>query len=673
MLFTVDILDRTYIAVDTARLELTARSWEGAAIGGPTLAVIEATGDVSALWATTAMLGYHVRIRNDAGTPVWWGMITGAQVMTGGASVSLALDDMRNRINVDYAFTDNDGAAQDGETGWAEHAASVRTYGAWEERVPLADTTPADATTKRDTWLKRTALPGPGVEWRGGDVGVRFDCRGYWSLLDNVYYPNALGKVEYDENTNIEHMLGWSLTAQWAIGFARKVAPMRIHDLKARFYDLTVGTQLDVTGSVLNNRTFTVTEVPSKPDADHVEYVTNDIFFSSDDEMYDNNKGFDVLTAGEMIYVSRYPTGTALNEGAYFLQGVDPHNIEVWPSTVLDEGTGLTIQFEQGHSLQVDEAVENEFPSAATVTLASRGVRVAESFQTGAPTAWLAHEVMVRAKKVGAPPGPLYVRIYADSAGVPGASLVESSIAAADVRTVLEWVTVKFPTPYLLQPATTYWIAVGGTTPGADCYTVGLTDDEDAQYAGGVCKVQLDGGSWVDRWDESPVSMPFQVWGHSDICNQVKAFAAYALPDFACVVRTNSGVLQRMWRDGKTRAGNEAQTLIDTGDANANRISVQVTPERMVIVGMEPELEGSNSADCLHYDVLTGELRRADGGPAEAGVLPTGQIVYLDNVETAGAPLSDTRRIFVERATFDAKDERLSLEPKGRRSPWESQ
>ena len=667
---TVEILDSEWHSIDLGRVTLVPRNWEAQATGGPTVATIDGTGDIHALWGATLWLGNHVRIRNAAGTPVWWGIITGATVRTPGAAVTVALDDMRNRINVDYSYIDADGATQDGETGWAEHARSVATYGAWEERVPLADVTLETAETRRDTWLKSAATLAPIVQWNGGDPGVQLECRGYWTLLNNVYYTNALGRVVYDESSNVEHMLGWSLTADWAIGFARKVSPMRIHDLKARLYDLTVGTKLDVTGSVLNNGSFTVTSVPSKPDADHVVYVTNDIFFSSADEMYDNLDGFGVLTAGEMIWVSRYPTGSMTNEGLYFLQGVDPHNIEVWPSTILDEGTGLTVQFEQGHSVQVEEAVENEFPSAATVTLASRGVRVAQSFQISGTTAWTASEIMVRARKIGTPADGLLVRLYSDSAGTPNAVLASATLAAADIRNVMEWVTVPFGTPYTLQPATTYWIAVSSNVTGASCYAVGLSDNEDAQYAGGACKVQILAGSWETRWGEA-VSMPFQVWGLSDTCTQVAAMAAYALPGFATTVRTASGTLQRYYRDGKQRALSEALDMINTGDSNGNRIAVMVSPDRLVVVGMEQDVNSADAGSCLHYDVLTGVLHRIDGGLAEAGLLPAGEVVYLDNSETAGALLAQTQRVFVDRAAWDAERGQLSLEPKGRRAPWE--
>jgi hypothetical protein len=111
--------------------------------------------------------------------------------------------------------------------------------------------------------------------------------------------------------------------------------------------------------------------------------------------------------------------------------------------------------------------------------------------------------------------------------------------------------------------------------------------------------------------------------------------------------------------------------MIETGDGDGNRIAVRVTHDRLVIVDMETPIEEGDAGECLHYDALSGELVRADGGLAEAGIVPAGQVIYLDNTETAGALLAQTRRMYVERATYDADSDRLSMEPRGRRTPWE--
>ena len=682
--FKALLYDRSFALMDTARLELAPMEWEAEAIGGPSYATVEATGDLHGLWAALGWLGCHLRIVNGAGTPVWWGMVTGLEMSTGAARVSLTLDEVCNRLNVVYSYDNADGEVEEGETGWAQDDASVARYGRLEERISKSDVDATVAAQKRATWLAQSATPQPVVEWADRAPGLTLRAVGYWQLLRRVYYANALGKVSYEESGNVEHMLGWRLEATWAIGFNRKVAGYRIHDLKARLFDVTVGTRLDVTGTTLNNASYTVTGAPSKPDADHVTYVTNDVFFSSADEMYDNLDGFGVLTAGEMIHVSRYPTGYITNQGFWYLQNVDPHNIEVWPSTVLDEGTGLTVLFEQGHSLTVEEAVNNENPGDAIHTLTSRGVRVAQSFRIEGDTAWLAGEVMVRARRIGSPSTALAARIYSDQAGSPHTLLAEGTVAAADVRTVTDWVTFTLGNEVLLAPNTDYWLTVAGhTSPanmGLDCYAVELNDNPETQYEGGALKLQTAAGPWEARWGE-PASMPFQVWGKSDTAAQIAAMALAGLPYATdAAVRTPSGVRQRFWRDGTRRAIDEIADMVETGSSAGVRLSVTVTPERVVLVGVEPAADDGTGP---RFDVKTGEMAQSVGGGVwEAGALPAGRFVSLDNVESTGDILGGLRAFLVDHAAASVGSSagssagekgraRVTLRGKGRRRPWE--
>lgn len=673
--FTVDILDRSYTPVHTGRLTLAAQTWEAEAIGGPSVATITGTGSPKALKAAENWLAYHVRIRNANRTVVWWGLITAVQRASRRALRETALDDMRNRLNVDYTYTDNDGASQEGETGWAEHAASVARYGRWEERISKADLDATAATAKRDQWLKAMALPQPMPEAGDNEPGLVLTCSGYWALLRNVYYANALGRLVYDAASTIEHLLGWKLADHDQIAFNRKVG-LKIHDLQARLGALVEGTRIDVTGTASNNASYTVTGA-ANPDLEYHTYTTNNVFFSSADEVYDNLGGFSVFDAGEMIFI----TGTdddddhAENDGLYILQTVEPGNIEVWPSTIQHSSTGQTVTFAQGHSVTVEEPPVNEFPGAATFTLRSRGVRVAQRFQIEGSVAWAVHEAQVRVRKVGAHPDPLQVRLYADSGGSPAATpLATGTLAASEIRTVAEWVTVAFDTPYALQPGTNYWLAVSGTDAGAlTCYALGLTDDPDAQYEGGAVKIQrYSDGGWETRWGDA-VSMPFQLWGKSPITTQVQAIAAYALPDCTVLVRSASSVVQRFWRDGKTRASDEADDLINTGDGNGNRLAVTVTADRMVFVGVETDPAAADSTLVLHFDEETGDLRRPAGGPVEEGLLPVGQVIWLDDTDAplTGSATGDGRRMFVERASYDAAEGRLRMEPRGRRAPWD--
>jgi hypothetical protein len=62
----IEILDSEWHAIDLGRVTLVPRNWEAQATGGPTVATIDGTGDIHALWGATLWLGYHVRIRNNS-------------------------------------------------------------------------------------------------------------------------------------------------------------------------------------------------------------------------------------------------------------------------------------------------------------------------------------------------------------------------------------------------------------------------------------------------------------------------------------------------------------------------------------------------------------------------------------------------------------------------------
>jgi hypothetical protein len=671
--FTVQIYDRNWTMLDLVGVDVAPVSWDAQATGGCIAATLRLTGTGSYLWNAAGWLGYHVRIINALGTPVWWGMISRATLTTGATRITIDAANVRNRILIDYSYEDGDGLSQEGVTAWGVNAASVARYGAMEERIPLSDTDPTAAASKRDTWLTKSALPQPSVEWDDSDPGLDLECMGYWPLLENVYYEDATGRIVYDESSNIEHLIGWSLSDVSSIGFDKKVAGYSIHDLHSRMYGVTVGTMIDITGTVNNNRSVTITGVPTAPDGDYVSLAARtDIFFASNDEIFSaDTTAFDKLRTGEMILV--WGTGNS-NSRFYWIQTIVPGDIEVYPSTVVDEAMGDNVSMQQGHHLTAKEFIYPEDPHDTNpFTLKSRGVRVAQSFQISGSTAWAAHEAMLRIRKVDSPPADLLVRLYSDVAGTPTTVLAQGTLTAANVKTVSEWVTIPFATPYTLQPSTTYWLAVSGYDAGsnAGAYTVALNDDSETQYAGGTCKIQIGSGAWETRWGEA-VSMPFQVWGKVDASTQLATIITTSSPYVTgSRVRALSGATSRQYKDGKQRAMYEAQELVDTGDPAGLRLSVDINEQRIAVIGVETAESSIDETLCPRFDVKTGRLNRADGGPMEPGVLPYGQTIMLDGTEDTHDAFSRLQRLTAESIAFDADNNTYRIDPKQRRQPWE--
>ena len=111
---------------------------------------------------------------------------------------------------------------------------------------------------------------------------------------------------------------------------------------------------------------------------------------------------------------------TAGDDGSYF---------RCW-QPLTTEGAGRNVTIVRGHALRVREALADESPSGAAVTLRAYGQKVAQGFQVAG--SWAAGRVALRASKTapaGAPADGLVVKLCADDGGAPGTVLASGTIA----------------------------------------------------------------------------------------------------------------------------------------------------------------------------------------------------------------------------------------------------
>ena len=653
MSFTVDILDHQYSPVSTQRLKLTPASYSSQAIGGPLEAIVDVAGDMLACWDVLNWLRYYVIIRNGNHTPVWWGVITRAEVQTAFSKVGVTIEDMRNRIIVDYTYDDAGGVPQSAETAWAEDAASIARYGRREERISLADTPVTMAEQKRDAWLAQVQGPVASIEMGEGEPSAVLTCAGLWSTLEWKFYANSYGREVYDESDDIEHLLGWGLTSTF-IGFRNSA----IHDLYARLGNLINGGKVAVTGSWSNNTTMTVAQPPGEG-GQIVLGPSTTISFDPNDDIMDSIAWLGVFEAEEMILV----TGSVDNDGYYWVKTTGHERIEVTGGLAIidSEAAGAAVTIYQGHKATVDETVVDERPGNTT-TLTALGTKLAQSFLM--PSSWSVYEVMVRCKRIGTPSDNLKCGIY--SGATPTTMLAEATVAGSSLVEDSAWVTWNFGTPPALTAGSTYWIVVERTGSNAHdaCYVVGINSEKG--YANGALKI-WNGSSWVDRWEDA--DMPFQLWGQEQSSSQIDAILRDSGQFLAEVLVVDaSGVWKRQYRDGTRRALAEVEELMETGTTSERRYVATVTPERLALVKAEPDATDSDPA----LSVVTGRLRQAAGGPWEPGVLPVGRWVQVvDAPPFVGLAMQSLSPIFVERADYDVAGDRMTLEPRGRTLPWD--
>ena len=668
MNFSVILFDSLGHAVETSGLTLSPTMWEATAVGGPSGAEVDVSGELGAIWDLFTHIGGRIHILNDMGTVVWWGRVARVVLSTGASQVSLSLEEVRNRINIDYTYKDSDGAPQSDETGWMQDDWSVYRYGWFEERVSLPETTEVAALQTQFSWLTQVSVPEPTVEW-ADDVGSilgQLECWGEWKSLEYVYYSNPLGREIYDESSDLEYLLNWEVVTATA-GFGKKVGGKRIHDYGGKLSKAVRGMMIDVTGSMYNNRSFTIDSVPTI-DPPTATYSSTAIFYSSADELYDPTSGFGSFEPPEMILITGSDgEGYADNDGWYFIQTKqDNGNIEVWPSTILDSAPGAGSTVSRGHSMTVEEEVVDETPNGV-VTMKSRGSRIAQKFRISETVGWGANEVLVRARREGVPAGNLHLQLHSDSAGVPGAVLSSVMVSSSFVGTKIDWVTFTLPATIDLVPGTDYWLSIGSSATASHLtyYSVGINSNKETQYDLGAVKILL-GASWVDSWLPE-VSVPFQIWGTLDIALQIQAIIYDGLSWVdRVVVRNLTGIQTRYYRDGKSKSASEIESLLKVGTAEGVRLLADVTLAGEAIVSIDPPDDGPT------YDVLTGVLKHSSGAAWEPGVLPAGRIVILDNVETSIQTLSSLGTFLVDRARVLMLDgvPKISLFPVGRVPPW---
>lgn len=643
--FTVDLLDHNRNPVTTA-LQLRPVRYRAVARGGYDRAEIAVAGDASALWDVLGWLGYHVQIRNEQGTVVWAGMVVDATVAHGLLSVGLSLERMANRIRVAYTKELPSGRSERQNTDWAENVESVARYGQKEHKVSDGDTTQAKAEATRDTELGKRAAPTKTIslDSDGAAPGASLICAGLWQSLDWRYYEDLSGVIRHEENGDIEHLLGWALTAG-EIGFRES----RIHDINARLGHLLANNQVVVAGSSYNNGTYTITgagEGASK------SYTAATITFQSADDILDSAAGLGIFEAGEMISI--VGSGAPGNNGYRWVKTTGTSRIEVTPANIVNDTPPGNVTLGQGHSAPVEQTVVQE-GAGASVTLTVRGTRLAQSFVAPTP-GWLLREIAVQARRLGEPTDSLRIGLYSDSGGSPGTLLENATVAGSEISTTTDWVQVQLANGIQLSAGATYWIVVDRTGAATWEHAYAVAMDGELGFTGGSCKV-WDGSSWQTRAPNA--DMLFQIWGHRDTAEIVEDIVQAAGQFIAGVLReASSGVLERFYREGDATALDEATRLLDGGASNGSRLIAQLTPDRVVRV-----LTATDDGVLNPQLDRDGRLRGPLGDPWPEGALPVGRWVNLADIPVHIGELASVSPIFVEEAEYDCERGEMRIIP----------
>ena len=638
--FGVEIYDRAGGAIgNLPDVRLTPLPWSAAALGGPRRAEIEATGSRTALKDMLLnWLRYGVVIATPSGGPCWWGYVHEVALTLDGVEYVATLDNLRNRIAVTYTNTQGGGEAAY-TTSWAEDAASQGAYGVKEHFESIGAATPAMATAYRDRMLANQARPKLRRSLAGSAATkATLRCRGWGELLGWKYYQRTDGRLEHMPGDTLVQPIGWGVTASNQIGFGDSA----IHDAWGRLGDMAPGMKLGVTGAAqaANRKTWTVLDASGEK----VEnYTNNSIYFEPSDDILDTAGGMKMVKADHWLLVG----GSAANSRWHRVGAASADHVRTSAGVsgaIAAEGTGPTIGLYQAQRLGTVETAVYEAPGSANVTISHHGQQIAQRVTLSA--AMKIDRVMIEAAKAGNPAGNLLVRIHADSGGSVGAQLASGSVAAADLGSDLEGVSV--PVTAITLAAGVYWILVrrDDANDGTHYYKVGMSAD-----AYEACQMWT-GSAWASHapgW-----SLRFRLWAVEDTGAIAETLLLAAAQGVTVQTGFLSGVDGYPTMDSRAVALDEFERLVGAGMAGGGRVLWDISPDLMLRLAAQPS---ATAAQMLSLRTAGGRVQLFDaaGSAWPAGVLPAGMWVELADIDSDLQAVDGLSPAFVEEATYDPR------------------
>lgn len=287
---------------------------------------------------------------------------------------------------------------------------------------------------------------------------------------------------------------------------------------------------------------------------------------------------------------------------------------------------------------------QNSAPASAFQEVGNQpgSAHLLQTFQLMGAEGWRADRVQLRVAKVGDPGDDLAVFLQ-DETGT--STLASGQLASEKIGLNPAWVEVPLNVEIYLAPSTTYRLRVGrsGGLNAANDYRVDL--DEVCCYAPGEFSL-WNGFEYVSR--NPPADLIFRLVGVSDTAAQLgDLLAPSSGGQFLTGVTLPgpSGIKTGVFRDGTYSALREARALLALGGANGRRLLAGVDRSRHAAIWEAP---GAGEAD---FALLPdGRVAGSDGSLLAEGSSPTGVWVV-----PAGLPASETTRVLIEHAVFDAK------------------
>jgi hypothetical protein len=636
--------------IDTAST-ITPDTWSAVDVGGFDSASATARG--GNLWALLDYLGYQLVIFSPSGVEVWRGKITTVRVQEPGMSAGLTIDELANRVRIEYVVSDANGKNEKRVTAWLEDADSIQRYGVREMSETLGNASDDQAIRFCAQVLRdrRQPMPDMGIGG-GGERMATIEAEGHYHELGNVYYADDTGIVQHDASSDTATPLGYSITTNEL----RFSAGNSIYDFGGQTAGLAEGTEITISGGSNTGRAVLTSEVQK-----FQTYTSPIIAFHETQTITDSSNGLSFLTGARWMKIS----GSVRNSGYWLVTGGgNPGTQKVEPLTIRNE-SGLAVTLTRPQAWRTDREFLEQV-QGATITITAGAIRIAQSLTIPQTQAWPVGEVDIFLQKVGAPGDDVIVRLMSDSGGgQPLSTLATARKPAADIASSMAWRTFQFDTRYTLAPGVRYWLEISraGAANGQHYYQVGMDSTE--SYDGGRA-LYHNGSAWLAQG--VPADMVFVLRGAMETTTQIQRIVA------ACgsyIVGTEldgnqgSGIYSHQFRDGESDGWSEIEDLIAAGYANGQKMLATVTSGGRLRLH---RMDALTSDPKFHY-TAQGELRNAKGGPVEPGVVPVGEYAYIPEVEI---PLNTRLNPFyMQRTEYQAGQGRYRIEAARHGNIWD--
>ena len=651
-MFSIRVYDRSDNPVAVpAGLVVQPVRWSWAAIGGPADAEIEVGGIREGLLALAGWLGYRVEIVNADGVPVWWGDIDACEVAFGGVAVGISLENLANRVQVRYSQRQAGGGAAAADTAWVQDDDSVAQFGTGERRMNASQVmSSTEAAALGATAVARYLAPSKVLRTGQKGQGATLRAAGYWQRMRRIYYEQPTGLIEHTDGSGTWPM-GLGFTSS-TVAFA--ASPQTINEMYGRLGNFGyTNLQVKVAGSSSNNGAYLLSGADRKT---AVAYTATTIRFGALDDIGDSANGFSFMASDDVILIS----GSSTNNGTDIIKTTGADGVEVSPGyggAINNESAGSSVTIRRGNAVVTTTAVTNEL-AGSSVTVTAYGQKIYQAFTLPSSGSWTVDTIELKVRAVGAPSDSLRVRLYTDSSGSPG-TLIETqdvlgSALATDTPT---WAAVGFSNSNAITSGTTYGIEVSRTGANDPDNYYEFAIDEEAGFSGAL-KV-YDGAAW--QTPSSAMDLLFRVLGGVDLATQVGQMVLATGTELAGVaVESTAGIVGNQYRDGEMTAIDEAEALLAVGTSGGYRMLAQATAAEYVRILDEPL-----PSEARYLYTGEGRLLTLQGQPAPLGTCPAGEYVHLDNSHLLPGSWASLSPFFVERATFEANGQRLTLEPAG--------